>query len=123
MQPDLFALFAVFADLQRDHHARSYLAHTMTVTPSNLSEVAETVRAVLRIRFDMMSFQPAAYIGGEAFGRAVLGPSEQPHSEGHEFAPWKHVSRACFFLSPHRRRAIGLLARLRYDEAQYGVSQ
>lgn len=55
----------MFSDLQRDHGVRSYLAHNMTVTPSNLSEVAETVRAVLGMRFDMMSFQPAAYLGDD----------------------------------------------------------
>lgn len=55
----------MFADLKRDHGIRSYLAHNMTVTPSNLSEVADTVRAVLAMPFDMMSFQPAAYIGDD----------------------------------------------------------
>ncbi|MDP3207870.1 MAG: hypothetical protein Q8M65_01860, partial [Rhodoglobus sp.] len=55
----------MFIDLKRDHGIRSYLAHNMTVTPSNLPEVAETVRAVLGMRFDMMSFQPAAFIGDD----------------------------------------------------------
>ena len=55
----------MFIDLKRDHGVRSYLAHNMTVTPSNLPEVAETVRAVLDMRFDMMSFQPAAFIGDD----------------------------------------------------------
>ncbi|MGE3194645.1 MAG: hypothetical protein AB7K08_14395 [Microbacteriaceae bacterium] len=55
----------MFVDLKRDHGVRSYLAHNMTVTPSNLPEVAETVRAVLGMPFDMMSFQPAAFIGDD----------------------------------------------------------
>ncbi len=55
----------MFVDLARQHGVRSYLAHNMTVTPSNLPEVAETVRAVLDMPFDMMSFQPAAYIGDD----------------------------------------------------------
>lgn len=55
----------MFVDLKRDHGVRSYLAHNMTVTPSNLPEVAETVRTVLDMPFDMMSFQPAAYIGDD----------------------------------------------------------
>lgn len=55
----------MFVDLRRDHGVKSYLAHTMTVTPSNLDEVASTTRAVLEMPFDMMSFQPAAYIGDD----------------------------------------------------------
>ena len=55
----------MFVDLRRDHGIRSYLAHNMTVTPSNLPEVADTVRAVLEMPFDMMSFQPAAFIGDD----------------------------------------------------------
>ncbi len=55
----------MFARLQHDHGVSSYLAHNMTVTPSNLNEVAEVTRSVLGMSFDMMSFQPAAFIGDE----------------------------------------------------------
>lgn len=55
----------MFADLRRDHGVASYLAHNMTVTPSNLDEVAEVTRAVLAMPYDMLSFQPAAYIGDD----------------------------------------------------------
>jgi hypothetical protein len=55
----------MFTDLQRDHGIKSYLAHNMTVTPANIDQVAEVARAVLGMPFDMLSFQPAAYIGDE----------------------------------------------------------
>ncbi len=53
----------MFGDLRREHRVRSYLAHNMTVTPANIGEVAEVTSAVLDIPFDMLSFQPAAFIG------------------------------------------------------------
>jgi hypothetical protein len=55
----------MFAELRRDHGVASYLAHNMTVTPSNLPEVAEVTRAVLSMPYDMLSFQPAAFIGDD----------------------------------------------------------
>ncbi|MBG6226630.1 hypothetical protein IWX63_003229 [Arthrobacter sp. CAN_A2] len=55
----------MFTDLRGDHGIDSYLAHNMTVTPSNLGEVAEVTRAVLSMPYDMLSFQPAAYIGDD----------------------------------------------------------
>lgn len=55
----------MFVDLRREHGVRSYLAHNMTVTPSNLDQVAQTTRDLLEMPFDMMSFQPAAYIGDD----------------------------------------------------------
>lgn len=54
---------ANFERLEREHGVRFDLAHNMTVTPRNLPEVAEVVRACVPLRFGMMSFQPAAYVG------------------------------------------------------------
>lgn len=54
---------AMFTDLRRDHGVRSYIAHNMTVTPANVDQVARVTAAVLNMPFDMLSFQPAAYIG------------------------------------------------------------
>ena len=51
--------------LRVDHGVRSYLAHNMTVTPRNLSELAETVRGTVPMGFDMLSFQPAAFVGDD----------------------------------------------------------
>ncbi|HET9117857.1 MAG TPA: hypothetical protein VFN75_07255, partial [Pseudonocardiaceae bacterium] len=54
---------ANFERLEREHGVRFDLAHNMTVTPRNLPQVAEVVRACAPLRFGMMSFQPAAYVG------------------------------------------------------------
>ena len=55
----------MFIDLKREHGVSSYLAHNMTVTPSNVDEVASVTRDVLDMPYDMMSFQPAAFIGDD----------------------------------------------------------
>lgn len=55
----------MFVDLKRDHGVKSYLAHNMTVTPSNVDEVSSVTRDVLDMPYDMMSFQPAAFIGDD----------------------------------------------------------
>lgn len=56
---------AMFDRLEREHGVRAHLAHNMTVTPANVSEVAEVVRVCRELRFRMCSFQPAAHIGDE----------------------------------------------------------
>ena len=63
----------MFVDLKQQHGVHSYLAHNMTVTPSNLEQVAQTTRDVLGMPFDMMSFQPAAYIGDDRRWREDFG--------------------------------------------------
>ena len=55
----------MFVDLKKQHKVDSYLAHNMTVTPTNLDEVEEVTRDVLQMPYDMMSFQPAAFIGDD----------------------------------------------------------
>lgn len=52
-----------FERLRRDHGVRYFVAHTMTVSPANLMEVAEVVRAAGRMGFGMLAFQPAAFVG------------------------------------------------------------
>jgi len=54
---------AMFDRMRRDLGLRSYLAHNMTVTPSNLDEIADVVRDCLPLGYSMLSFQPAAYLG------------------------------------------------------------
>ncbi|WJL96699.1 hypothetical protein QSU92_05865 [Microbacterium sp. ET2] len=63
----------MFVDLKRDHGVDRYLAHNMTVTPSNVDEVEEVTRAVLEMPYDMMSFQPAAFIGDDRRWREDFG--------------------------------------------------
>jgi len=53
----------LFERLRREHGVHCDLAHNMTVTPRNLDQVADVVRAGLGMGFGMMSFQPAAYVG------------------------------------------------------------
>ncbi len=55
----------MFTALEHDHGVRSYLAHNMTVTPSNLNEVGAVTRSVLGMPYNMLSFQPAASIGDD----------------------------------------------------------
>lgn len=55
----------MFRRLRREHGVASFLAHNMTVTPGNLDEVADVVRACQSMGFGMLSFQPAAHLGDE----------------------------------------------------------
>ncbi len=55
----------MFDELHRRHGVRSYLAHSMTVTPDNLDEVAHVVRVCRELGFRMNSFQPAAHVGDQ----------------------------------------------------------
>jgi hypothetical protein len=72
LEPYRRAFTQMFERLRREHGVRYYLAHNMTVTPSNLGEVADVVRDTLPLGFSMMSFQPAAYIGDERRWREDL---------------------------------------------------
>ena len=54
---------AMFERLRAQHGVGFDLAHNMTVTPRNLGEVASVVRSCAGLRFGMLSFQPAAYVG------------------------------------------------------------
>ena len=54
---------AMFERLRAEHGVGFDLAHNMTVTPRNVGEVASVVETCLGLRFGMLSFQPAAYVG------------------------------------------------------------
>ena len=56
---------AMFERLRREHGVRSFLAHNMTVTPSNVGQVAQVVRDCHTYGFGLFSFQPSAFLGGE----------------------------------------------------------
>ncbi|CAA9232387.1 MAG: Radical SAM domain protein [uncultured Arthrobacter sp.] len=87
----------MFQDLRRDHGVSSYLAHNMTVTPSNFGEVAEVTRSVLSMPYDMLSFQPAAYIGDgrrwkEDFTEVGIDDVWQKIEEGAgQKVPWEGI--------------------------------
>jgi hypothetical protein len=55
----------LFQRLERDHGVRHYLAHTMTVTPRNLGQVAQVIGDCRRMGFRMFAFQPAAFVGDQ----------------------------------------------------------
>ncbi len=55
----------MFARLRRERGVRYFLAHTMTVSPANLGQVAAVVRDCRAMGFGMFSFQPAAFVGDE----------------------------------------------------------
>jgi hypothetical protein len=63
LHPFRAEVVARFARLRREHGVRSYVAHNMTVTPGNVGEVADVVRACVAASYRMLSFQPAAYVG------------------------------------------------------------
>jgi hypothetical protein len=56
---------AMFRRLRHEHGVRFFLAHNMTVTPGNLDEVADVIRANHAAGYGMFSFQPAAFVGDE----------------------------------------------------------
>ncbi len=56
---------ALFARLRAEHGVSYFLAHNMTVTPSNLGSVAEVVRQGADMGYSMFSFQPAAFVGNQ----------------------------------------------------------
>ena len=53
----------MFRRLHRDHGVDFYLAHNMTVQPSNLSSVAAAAPGLVAMGFRLISFQPAAMQG------------------------------------------------------------
>ena len=86
-----------FERLYREHGVRYDLAHNMTVTPRNVDQVAEVVRAGLGMGFGMMSFQLAAHVGNPKRWRedfhAVSIDSVWREIERGAGArvPWRHV--------------------------------
>ncbi|MBW3578039.1 MAG: radical SAM protein [Actinobacteria bacterium] len=63
LHPERRRVKDMFERLQREHGVRHHLAHTMTVTPANVDEVADVVRVCRDLGYRMCSFQPAAEVG------------------------------------------------------------
>ena len=55
----------MFRRLKQEHGVDSFLAHNMTVTPANVDEVTHVARTALDAGFDLVSFQPAAFVGDD----------------------------------------------------------
>jgi hypothetical protein len=100
-----------FERLRREHGVRYDLAHNMTVTPRNLGEVAEVVRACLRMGFGMLSFQPAAYVGNPKRWR------EDFHQVSID-AVWREIERGAGTRLPWRHLQMG---DERCNRSAYGV--
>ncbi len=90
----------MFERLEREHGVTHYLAHNMTITPRNVDEIADVLRATRDMGFRMFSFQPAAYIGNEA--------------------RWKDDFRAFSTDDVWRRIEQGAGARLHFNAEQVG---
>jgi hypothetical protein len=91
---------AMFQRLEREHGVTHYLAHNMTVTPRNLDEIPDVIRACRTMGFRMLSFQPAAYIGNAA--------------------RWKESYRQFSTDEVWRRIEAGAGARLHFNAEQVG---
>jgi len=65
LQPFRQRFVEMFGRLRAEHGVHAYLAHNMTVTPDNLHQVADVIRASKHQGWRMFSFQPAAYVGNE----------------------------------------------------------
>lgn len=63
LNPQRREFVAMFERLRREHGVRHFLAHTMTVTPANVGQIAEVVAECAHDGFGMFSFQPAASVG------------------------------------------------------------
>jgi hypothetical protein len=89
-----------FERLRRDHGVRYDLAHNMTVTPRNLDQVADVVRAAVSMGFGMLSFQPAAYVGNPKRWR------EDFHKISID-AVWREIERGVRARVPWRALEMG----------------
>jgi hypothetical protein len=112
LHPHRRRFVAHFRRLRREHGVRFFLAHNMTVTPANVGQVAEVVRAVSRMGFGMLSFQPAAYMGDERRWRnGYRGGDVGPD------AVWAEIERGAGTRLDHRTFQNG---DLRCNRTAYG---
>lgn len=94
------AFVEMFRRLRRDHGVSSYLAHNVTVTPSNLDEIADVVRDTVPLGYDMLSFQPAAFVGDDRRWR-------EGFREVTSDAVWAEVERGIGSRLPWRALQMG----------------
>ncbi|MEJ7647444.1 MAG: hypothetical protein WKF57_00125 [Nakamurella sp.] len=55
----------MFVRLRKQHGVRSFLAHNMTVTPTNIDQLSGVIRECRGYGYGLFSFQPAAFIGDD----------------------------------------------------------
>jgi hypothetical protein len=63
LNPNRQAFCDMFRRLRTEHGVKYFLAHNMTVTPNNVDEIPQVIRACRPMGFNMLSFQPAAFVG------------------------------------------------------------
>ena len=63
LNPDRQEFCDMFHRLRAEHGVKFFLAHNMTVTPSNVDEIPQVIRDCRSMGFNMLSFQPAAFVG------------------------------------------------------------
>ena len=63
LNPYRQAFCDMFRRLRAEHGVASFLAHNMTVTPGNVEEIPQVIRDCRSMGFNMLSFQPAAFVG------------------------------------------------------------
>ncbi len=97
-----------FADdvraLKGSHGVRSFLAHNMTVTPRNVDQVPDVIRAAHTFGYGLFSFQPAAFVGddrrwhdnyGATTGDAVWAQIETGAGTRLPFRVFQHGDERC----------------------------
>jgi hypothetical protein len=111
LHPARRAFVDAFERLEAEHGVRHDLAHNMTVTPSNLDEVPDVVRACLGMGYGMLSFQPAARVGNpnrwrERYDAVTID------------AVWRQIERGVGVRLPWRHLQMG---DERCNRSAYGV--
>lgn len=106
-------IVAMFDRLRAEYGVRADLAHTMTVTPANLGQVAGVARTAMALGFGMASFQPAAHLGNPKRWRedyrslTIDDVWAQLEAGAGTRLPWRHLQMG----DPRcNRSAYGLLA-------------
>jgi hypothetical protein len=100
LHPHRRAFVAMFERLRREHGVRYDLAHNMTVSPANLGQVAEVVRACMAMGFGMLSFQPAAHLGNPRRWR-------EDYRSITVDDVWREIERGAGTRLPHRHLQMG----------------
>ncbi|PXF48034.1 hypothetical protein BWQ96_02225 [Gracilariopsis chorda] len=93
----------MFRKLRKHHRVRYYLAHNMTVQPSNLPYLADTVRQLKTLGFRLLSFQPAAQQGAQQ--RWVSNLRDVADDHGH--IVWQQIEHGMGIRLPYSLFQMG----------------
>lgn len=93
----------MFRRLRREFGVRYYLAHNMTIQPSNLPYLADAVHEMKTLGFRLMSFQPAAQQGSQP--RWVDNLRTVADNDGE--IVWKQLEKGMGFRLPYKLFQMG----------------